>query len=80
MNTFKKCIIEWDRLVKQYDEDANKIQKKIAAVLKKDWNPENPGAITEAQMKQILERSGKLSHRNFKYLFPIRTIFNENRE
>ena len=80
MNTIKKCIIEWEKLVKQYDQDAKEIQKKIAAVLKKDWNPENPGAITESQMKQILERSGKFNHVNLKYLILIRTIFNESRE
>ena len=62
MNTIKKCIIEWEKIVNQYDQDAKEIQKKIASVLKKDWNPENPGAITEAQMKQILERSGWFYH------------------
>ena len=67
MNTIKKCIVEWEKLVNQYDRDAKEIQKKIAAVLKKDWTPENPGAITEAQMKQILEKSGRLNHIYFKY-------------
>ena len=67
MNTIKKCIVEWEKLVNQYDRDAKEIQKKIAAVLKKDWDPENSGAITEAQMKQILEKSGRLNHVNLKY-------------
>ena len=79
MNTIKKCITEWDKLVKQYDKDAKEIQKKIAAVLKKDWTPENPGAITEAQMKQILEKSGRLYHINLKFEILPRTIFNESR-
>ena len=67
MNTIKKCIVEWEKLVNQYDRDAKEIQKKIAAVLKKDWDPENSGAITEAQMKQILEKSGRLNNVNLKY-------------
>ena len=79
MNTIKKYIIEWERLVKRYDDDAKEIQKKIAAVLKKDWDPENPGAITEAQMKQILEKSGRLYHINLKFEILPRTIFNESR-
>ena len=79
MNTIKKYIIEWERLVKRYDDDAKEIQKKIAAVLKKDWDPENPGAITEAQMKQILEESGRLYHINLKFEILPRTIFNESR-
>lgn len=58
MNTFKKCITKWEKLVDQYDKDAKEIQKQIATILKKDWTPENPKAITEAQMKQILDRSG----------------------
>ena len=58
MNTIKKCITEWDKLVNQYDNDAKEIQKKIAAVLKKNWCPEKPRGITVAQMKQIVARSG----------------------
>ena len=58
MNTIKKCITEWDKLVTQYDNDAKEIQKKITTVLKKEWIPENPRSISVAQMKQIVARSG----------------------
>ena len=58
MNNFKKCISEWEKLVHQYDNDAKEIQKKIAAILKKDWSPKKPRVITVAQMKKIVDRSG----------------------
>ena len=58
MNTIKKCITKWDKLIDQYDKNAKEMQKQIVQVLKSGWNPENPSSITVEEMKEIIDRTG----------------------
>ena len=58
MNTIKKCITKWDKLIDQYDKNAKEMQKQIVQVLKSGWNSENPSSITVEEMKEIIDRTG----------------------
>ena len=75
MNTIKKCITQWDKIVDQYDKNAKEFQKQIAQVLKSDWTPENPSAISVDQMKEIIARTGKFELK-YNPLKIYRTILN----
>ena len=69
----KKLVKSWDKIIDQYDRDANRIQRQISERIKSEWSITNGSLLTPEQMKKILTQIGKL-----KFIFQITKIALEN--
>ena len=55
---YKKLVKDWEKLIDQYDRDANQIQKQMSEMLKSDWNTTKTSLISVGQMESIVARTG----------------------
>lgn len=66
---YKKLVNDWEKLIDQYDRDANQIQKQMTEMLKSEWNTTKTSLITPEKMMNIIDRTGKLILSSYSNLF-----------
>ena len=56
MENLKIILGQWQKLMRKYDKDSMKLQRKISDIIKKEWSTNKN--CSESDIKKFIERAG----------------------